>query len=440
MRFLASIFLAIATATAFAQSQDRSFEVPDTLDLQTSLSFALENNFDIQRAKQAIEEQNGLIIEVRAQALPDLSLNGQYIELDEGLSETFGGLVPPTTNRWSYSLDVRQTLYAGGGVRAALNAQRLIEEAALLELEAVINEALLQTRIGFYQALLAREQIQVQEESIALLEEQLKNAKDRFDAGVLSNFEVLRAEVDLANGRPGLITARNAFRVAIEELRQTLGFFVADPSQLTKAPEFVGDLSFSPQPYSLDSSLAAALEGRPELRRLERVSEARKEGVVIAKAGRRPEVSLIGSYEFNRPSSSSSFDDALEGWTAGVEVKVPIFDGLRTRGRIQQAKSQLELSKLDFRQTTLAIEVEVRRALSDLQEAEELAGASIKVVGQAEEALRLATARFSAGESTQLDVMQAQVALTQAKLNRAEAFFRYNVAEASVRKAIGLSD
>src|SRR5690606_29290235 len=92
------------------------------------------------------------------------------------------------------------------------------------------------------------------------------------------------------------------------------------------------------------------------------------------------------------------------------------------------------------RQLALAVEVDVRRAFSDLQEAGELADASIQVVGQADEALRLADARYAAGEATQLDVMQARVALTEARLNQFEAYYRYNVAEARVRRAVGIAD
>ena len=439
LRQLIAPALGAFVLAATAKAQFKAFDVPDTLDLDTALRFAVEHNFDIRKARQQIEEQQGLIIEVRAQALPDVSVQGSYSELDEGLSETFG-LFPATKTRWSIALNARQTLYKGGGVRAALRVQELVEEAALLQLAAVINEALLQTREGFYNALLARESISVQEESVALLEQQLQNAKDRFEVGTVSNFEVLRAEVELANARPALISARNQYRLAIEELRQILGFFVAEPSHLTKAPTFIGELSYSPVQFDLAKSLETAFELRPELKRLETVLEARKEGIVIARSELRPEVSLVGSYQVNRSSASDSFDDALDGWVAGLEVSVPIFDGRRAKGRIIQAQSQAEQSELDFQQASLAVEVEVRRATSDLQEAGELAEASIKVVGQAEEALRLADARYAAGEATQLDVLQARVALTQAKLNQAQAFFRYNVADARLRKAIGAAD
>ena len=117
-----------------------------------------------------------------------------------------------------------------------------------------------------------------------------------------------------------------------------------------------------------------------------------------------------------------------------------IFDGRATAGRVAQAKSQLEQVKLTLTEAQLAVEIEVRRAHSQWQEATELAEASQKVVEQATEAVRLANARYNAGTSTQLDVLAAQVDLTTARTNQILAFFNYNVAVASLRKATGKAD
>lgn len=428
--------LALLPLFSNAAARAESFQLPSELDLDSALRLALEGNFDILRAKEAIEEQNGLVIEVRAQALPDVTFEGQYQELDPGLSDPF---FPPTTTRWNFALTARQTLYAGGGTRAALQVQRLVEEAALLELQAVINDVMLATREGFYEALLARERIGVQEGNVALLQELLANATSRYEAGADTQFEVLRAEVELANARPDLIQARNDYRIAVEELRELLGVSSGDGEGARSLPNLVGELSYSPRDYDLAGALEAARAERPEILRLEKVAEAREHGVVVARSGYRPEVNLIGSYQFNKPNSSSSFSDGLDGWLAGVEVRVPVFDGRRTRGQVLQATSQRKQVELELKQSTLSVEVEVRRALSELQAASELAEASIKVVEQAEEALRLADLQYDAGDSTQLDVLQARVALTEARLNQAEANFRYQVSEAQVRRAIGVA-
>lgn len=419
-------------ATAVPASPD----VPDQLDLQTAVNYALENNFSIRQARERIREQEGLIIEVKARAIPNVALNSAYSRNDKEISQT----TPPLEQNWSIVLEARQALYAGGGVRAALDAQKVVREAALLDLRSVINDALLEVRTRFYNVLLAREQIQVQEQNVKLLEEQLTNARNRFEAGSVSNFEVLRAEVELANAKPQLIRARNSLRTSIDQLRQSLGYLNTTPGNVRRIPEFVGTLEFTPASYDLQASLDAARLHRPELLRLAKLVQAQERNVDFARSTYRPTLDLVGSYGLYKDNGSDNFDDSRDGWTIGVESSWAIFDGRATAGRVAQARSQVRQAELNLNEQTLAIEVEVRTALSSLQEAGELAEAAVKVVEQAEEALRLADARYGAGSATQLDVLQAQVSLTQARDNQLQANYSYNVALASVRRAIGELD
>jgi outer membrane protein TolC len=280
----------------------------------------------------------------------------------------------------------------------------------------------------------------VQEENVRLLREQLQTAKNRFEAGASSQFEVLRAEVAVANAQPGLIRARNGYRIAIEELRQAIGYTNTRTGNVTKVPEFVGTLEFKPVSYDLQEAIAQARINRPEIKRLEKLELARESNVKVAKSNYQPNLSLVGGYEFRKSNFSSQFDESLYGWTVGLESTWAVFDGRATAGRVAQARSQLTQAKLLTSETTLSVEVEVRRAHSSLQEAAELADSATKVVGQAEEALRLADARYAAGTATQLDVLEARVSLTDSRNNQLQANYSHNVAVAALRKAIGVAD
>ena len=411
--------------------------LPDALTLSHALRFALENNFAILQARERLREQEGLIVEVKALALPSVSTESAYSRIDRGLDESSGA---PGYQNWHVGIYARQLLYSGGGVSAALDAAKTTKQAALLDIQSVVNKVLLSVRSRFADVLLSRQRIVVQEQSVALLTEQLQTVKNRFDAGSVSQFEVLTAEVALANAQPALITARNAFRVAIDELRAALGCrdtFGSDPK---KTPSFEGELVFTPVTYELESALAAARERRPELQRLEQLKKAREAGVTVARADYLPSVRLTGGYQGVKSRLSNAVSDSVEGWTAGVESTWAIFDGARTRGRVAQARAQVGLARLSLAEQSLAIEVDVRRALSSLQEAAELAAAASKVVGQAEEALRLADVRYRNGAATQLDVLQARQALTEASLNKLQANYRHTIALATVRTAIAEAD
>ncbi|MDF3056021.1 MAG: transporter [Rariglobus sp.] len=443
MKSVLSLSLALlAVPVAFAQTPPRDPatapvpDVPRRLHLRTAIVYAIENNFAIRQARERIKEQEGLIVEVKALALPNVTAVADYSRNDEEISQA----VPPNHQDWTIAIQARQTLYAGGSVKAALDSQKVLREAALLDLRSVINNALLEVRTRFYNVLLAREQISVQEENVKLLQEQLQNARNRFEAGSVSNFEVLRAEVELANAQPQLIRARNSFRTSTDQLRQSLGYINTTQENLRRTPEFVGTLEFTPTAYDLQTALDLARVNRPELLRSAKLVQAQERNIDIARAGYRPSVDLVGSYGLFKDNSSNAFNDSRDGWTVGVESSWAIFDGRATSGRVAQARSQYRQSELSLNEQILAVEVEVRSALSSLQEAAELAEAAVKVVGQAEESLRLANARYSAGSATQLDVLQAQVALTQARDNQLQANYSYNVALANVRRALGEPD
>jgi len=414
-------------------------QVPDTLSLQTTLEYALESNFDIRLALEAIREQEGLIVEIRARALPRVSLNASYSQVDEGLTDTIGGLFPAREENWSITLAARQTLYEGGGVRAALDAQKLAQESVLLALETTISDALLEVRTRYYSALLAREQIEVESLNIQLLEETLQNARNRREAGEASDFEVLRSEVLLANAKAPLIRAQGDYRVAIDQLRQSMGYqnYRRDPSNLEKVPELTDELAYRPFDYDLQQSLRTALSERSEIKQLAAAAKAREAGLTIARSSGLPKVELVGTYGKQRATTSGSFDDGPEGWTLGLEASWSLWDGAETRGRRLQARSQLERARLEEDAVRLAVEVQVRQAISALREADQLAQSAVRVVDQALEALRLANNRLEAGAISDLDVLEARVALTEARTNALAANFQHLVAAARYRRAIG---
>lgn len=413
---------------------DPAFAVPDELNLAYAIAFALDNNFAIRAAKERIRQQEGVLLEVRSAQIPTVTASGGYSALDEEISAS------GDDRNWNLGISARQILYSGGGVAAGVQAQRLALEAATLQLQAIIDAALLDVRTRFYNVLVSRERIKVQEQSVELLQRQLQDVKNRYEAGTVSNFEVLRAEVALANAQAPLISARNNYRLAIEELRQALGFTTSDGANVGKIPDFVGSLDYTPVSYELASALASAKSRRPDLLRLRRLEQAAEQNITLRRSDYHPDLALVGSYDWRKAAGSNRFADARDGWTIGLQSSWAIFDGRAAAGRVVQARSQLAQARLASEEAELDVSVEVRRSLSSLQEADELASASKRVVEQAEEAVRLADARYAAGTATQLDVLQARNDLTTARLNQVEAFYRYNVARATVRRAMGLPD
>ncbi len=409
---------------------------PDPLDLKGAIVYALDHNYVILQAREQIKQQEGVIVQVQAAGIPNVGAIGSYQRNDPNISQT----LPQENSQTLAELKATQTLFAGGGIHASVKNAKLVRDAALYDLQTAIDAALLDVRNRFYTVLLAREKVRVQEQNIGLFQSQLKDSQNQFHAGSTSNFEVLRARVSLANSQPDLITARNDYRVAIEQLRQSLGVPSTPGLGAPAFPQVQGSLDYAPENYDLEAALASAHLHRPELLRLDKLSQAGEQVVVNARSTYYPNVGLFGGYEWGRIGLAQGGSFSGSGWLVGVQSSWSIFDGRATAGKVTQAKSQLRQARLTQSQEDLAIDIEVRQAFSTWDEAKELVSASGQTVEQAQEALRLANARFKAGSATQLDVLTSQVALTQARTNQVQANFNYLVAVASIRKAMGLGD
>lgn len=411
------------------------------LSLAGAINAALENNYTIRQGRHDLEAAYGVVVQTRAVVMPRLRATGDYLATDqtEDFPEVPGGIDINFDNdqRWSGTLRIVQSIYEGGRIKSALRAAKLTREQALLQFQAVIAEALLGVRTAYYDVLLARQQINVQEASIALLEKELADTRRRFDAGTVPQFNVLRAEVELANAQPRFIRARNSYRIAKNTLIHQLGYEIPTNVWENIPLDLADRLEAEPYDVDLAAALGQALSRRPELAALERAERLRKEDIASAKAGARPSVQLFGGYG----SRSSQFSDDLRrdvsGWHAGAQVNWDIFDGWLTRGRVQQARAIHGRAQTEREETTRRIELEVRTEHSNFIEAREVLESQRKVQEQAEEALRLANSRAEAGSGTQLDVLDAQTALTEARTTQVQAIRDYLVACARLLRAMG---
>jgi TolC family type I secretion outer membrane protein len=412
---------------------------PRSLTLPECLGLALQQNPAVLKAQQELRRTHGVIVEARAPALPQVNLAGQFTQIDKGSLESFPR-VPLYANQeqpWSVQVQVTQLLYSGGKVGAALRAAKLTDQIAIFGFHRTVNDTVLAVRQVFYQVLLTKAVINVRTQAVVLLEQQLTDARHRFDAGAVPRFNVLRAEVELANAKPPLIRAQNDLRLAREALVKLLAIDSVSPRTEFTTINFTGELQYIHRPWALADALRQALAHRPELQQAEKQIAIAAETVDINKAGYQPTVNAFGTYGLRDRNFSQELDRNLYGWTVGVQANWPIFDGLQTAGRVEQARAVRAQTELDAADTRRSIELEVRQAYSTYLQTLELLEAQKKTVEQAAESLRLAEARFRAGTGTQLDVLSAQTALTQARSDEVQALYDYNVALATLDRVTG---
>jgi outer membrane protein len=441
-----ALLLAAYRFNARAANTNTPAWLQQSLSLAECIDLALRQNSTILKGRSDLEAAYGVVVQTRAIAIPKVTATANYQKTDPGGVETF----PPVPSnipspfpeirgdqRWSGDVRLVQSIYEGGRITSALRTARLTKEQALLQYQTVIADTLLALRVAYSDVLLSEQQIVVQEASVKLLTNELQDQNRRFDAGTVPRFNVLRAEVELANARPRLIRARNAYRIAKNDLVNLLGYNVPKEIWQDIPLQLTGRLEAQPFEMELPSAIAQALENRTELAALRKALGLAKEAVVTAQGAAKPSVEVFTGYGSRNTMFSDDITRAVSGWYGGARLNWTIFDGLYTKGKIDQAKALDRKAAFELEDVTRRVELEVRTGYSRFIEAREVLESQKKVQEQAEEALRLADVRSQAGSGTQLDVLSAQTALTEARSTQIQALYDYAVARARLERSIG---
>ena len=449
---------------------------PLRLTLDEAVLMALQNNAQILDAEQQVERARGEVIEVRAEGVPKFGLFAVYQQVSESLARSgpaaaqpsvpalprgrpsasasvgvpvaaptpqqapafdAGGRGGPQDKAWQISFQARHEIYTGGRVRAQIKFYKLAADSSLFKLREAVDRVISDVRKQFYEALYNRALITVQEESVRLLTAQLADQQNRFDVGLVPRFNVLQAEVALANARPALIQARNNYHISVLTLARTLGLNsrLNEASQEPISPE--GTLRIPEMPISLALALQVSREQRPSLKVQRQNILMETENINIAASGYRPTLEANGGYKIQNSPASRDLGDTLQGWFVNVVGSWNVFDGFETFGKLKQARARLESAHVNYDDSVRQVELEVHQAWAKLLEARETLASQQKTLEQALEAVRLAGERLRAGAGTQLDLLNSTVQLTQSQGTELQARFNYNAALAELDRSIG---
>jgi outer membrane protein TolC len=381
--------------------------------LSEAVNLALRQNPDVLRALREIERARGRVIEVRAQALPHLALTSGYDHIDMKLFLGGAQRIATQNKSWSISLDVRQVLYSGGRISASIEAERLSSDALYYALRDTLDKVVSQVRQQFSSVLATRGLIGVAEESVELAAQQLRDATNRFEAGTVPRFNVLRAEVELASVKPGLIRAKNDYLISQLQLAKTLGINASPDGK--PSFECVGELQISYRPMQLVDAISLGRARRPSLKAQRQQILVERQRLSVARAGYKPQVSADVGYRKSSSNTGLDFSDAVTGYFLGLRGSWNIFDSFETNGQVAQAKAKIESAIVTYEESLQSVELEVQKTFADLQQYRETVESQQKNVEQAREALRLSQERLGAGAGTQLEVLDARVALTRAR-------------------------
>lgn len=406
------------------------------LTLDGAVDMALKSNESYLSALQDKLKAEGDITEARAGALPSLTFEGIYTHNFELSEFTFAGesFKIGTNNYYSMGLKLDQTLFSGKVFNAYKIAQ-LYEKYAQQAVLIANHEVVYNTNQFFFAAILARDNVDVFRDAVSRAQENFDVVKSRYNEGLASEYDKLSAEVELANLIPQLTQAENGAKIALNNLRYFIKYDNYDDIEL-KYDFDINDTIATPE---LSQSIATALAQRPDYVGQDYVSRAYKKAIGVAKAGARPSLYFSASMDWqaNIDKSFPNSKDFIRSTAASLNLVFPIFDGLQTSGATKKAKADYVKSQLAKSQIEDAIRLEVEESVYSINESKTRLASGRKTIALAEEGLRVATLRFNNGVGTQLEVLSARAALTQAQTNYIQAIYDYQISLAKYNKAIG---
>lgn len=442
-----------------------------TLTVRGCVDLALANNEKIFQAESDIEAARARIGQARSQMLPQLatSLTFVHTEFNErnpgGVLAKLGGggsgagfintgdpatsillnilgsvaqnyLTDRMTPQTQPGDDLRieiftadQVLYAGGRIRAAIDAARFLAESQEWQKAVTLAQVEYDAKQGFYDVLLVASLVEVAAESVRTFERNLTDAQQMFDVGTISNFEVLRAKTELGARKSELVAAKNALRLAEANLRRVL--FVAENTRLQLDPS----IEWRPADTPVADYVARALESRPEIAALRKALEAAEQQVKAAKGQYLPTVGLQAEYSNTDEGGLATPD----GWTFGLGAQYDIYMGGKRKYDVLEARAQVTSLEHQLADLERLVELDVTQAHISIQDAMAKMESERGNVTLAQEGLRLAELRFQEGVGTQSEILDAELALTNAQSSLFQALREYAVANAALERATGNS-
>ncbi len=406
------------------------------LSIEDCLKLTLVNNKGLQRVVEEKEVARGKELGSYSAILPSVSLTGEYLRKDEVASISLPGGGPAVVlgdlDNYSAGLNVTQPIFAGGAIVANINAGRLFSLLADELVRAMVQEVIYSASHSYYDVLLNQHLLQISADAVRSADAHLNDVRQKRRGGVASDFDVLRAEVELSNFKAELIQNKNAIDISKANLLKVMG--VSQDSDVALSDE----LDYSAFKMSMEQAVETAYRNRPDLFSRQFDIKLQKELLNIAQSRYWPTVSGFYNNIWSKPDPHNSVViDWGRAWQAGFMVSLPVFDGLAREGEVIERKARLKQAQIDLIDAEETALFELTKAQLSIENAEEFVESQRLNLTRAKEGLRLAEIGYKEGTNTQVEMIDAQAALTQARAFYYQAVYSHLIAKLDLQKAMG---
>lgn len=422
------IMLLLVLITPFDASAEGLINIGASINLERCMEIALIRHPAVTASRNTVNVSQSRVGQAEANYYPQVNWSAGYKRLS---TESNTAAATINTNQYTSSLTLSQNIYDFGKTSSQVTIQDLNLESANSELEDISEQVILNVKKAYYGVLQARRNRDVADETVKQFQQHLEQAKGFYDVGTKPKFDVTKAEVDLSNAKLGMIKSGNAFKIAIANLNNAMGF--------PDAPEYSieDNLSFKNFPVTFAEALSEAYKNRPDIVSIRTKVRSAEYSIELAKKGYYPV--LTGSAAYNRTGESLDSDNGDKSWNIGATLSFPIFIGYSTTYQVDESAANLSILKANEELLRQNVFLEVQQAYLNLQEAGESIPAAELTVRQAEENRDIAKGRYEAGVGNPIEVTDAETVLTNAKTTYIQALYDYKISQANIEKAMGMS-
>lgn len=409
------------------------------ITLQQAIELAIKNNQDLQESKLNLERSQEELQEARAALYPTLDTQVDLSRSQSASSESSLDLArqrgsslveeESTTDSVNGTLSLSYNIYTGGRRGADIKRAKRQVRFNELDLERITFEVRFETARDYYNLQNADAQVEIEQAAVEDAQQTLRDAQLLEQAGLGTRFDVLRAEVELANAQQRLNRAIADQQTSRRQLAETLS--VGQQIELQTADEIQPAGNWE---LSLPQTIVLAYKNRAELEQSLVRREINAQQRQIALSNNRPQVSVFANYDVLDIADDDV--DLTDGYTIGTRLQWSLFDGGAARARARQSETDIEIDETQFANQRNQIRFQVEQGYYNLTSSKDNIATSEKAVQLAEESLRLARLRFQAGVGTQTDVIQAQSELTTARGNYLRAIIDYNQSLNQLERAV----
>lgn len=448
MKLLRMVFFGAMTAVLLSLDAGICDE-PLRIDWNRAWDLALENSEQLAAARDEIIKSEHKVGEAYSGALPTVEANGIFQhyfkvpqsvfilppEMTDGDQELRLKIKRSSDNNALADISITQPLYVGGKVGIALELATLYYQISEYGFTAKKNELRHVLVQAFYGALLGGEYTRISREALAQVERHHDQAQNLFDQGMVSEYDLIRARVAVANVKPQVTEAEAIHDLALKNLKLLIGI------DIDRELEVIGDLDLQvDDPIEYEVSIKGAFTARPELKQLEFQAMLYEGQHKIEKRSTLwPNVLVNSKYETMASANDLKFGkyEFLGGYSGSLILQVPVFDGFASYHRSEIARVNKRAAERQKALLERGIRLQVYKAISDFNTAVEKLRAANESLSAAEKGAEIAEVRYQQGMSTQLEWLDAQLQNNNSRVRVLQAKYDLLVARAAYDLAVG---